>query len=413
MLTVKKRTLNSNSSLEFLVPEAGLEPAWHAPYAPETYASTNFATRALLVRLTTRQRCCPAFQLFANLKSNVVFSIAGAKIGDIFEKSKFFHHFFLKNRVFRDIFPIFSLYLHPLTTKNNKNAMKFWLHLWFLLLALGAGFVLCFVVGFSTLALFDDKTLYVHLFQWAQNLLVMMAAPLWWTWFTYVRGQQSTTPGHPWRDTFHLLRLDRVDVRLLFLTFCMIVAAMPLLDTLEVFCTRLPYPQSIRDHALTEAQNNLQVMQWLLNPSSLQGWVEIILLMCLATGLGEEILFRGALLNCFQRQGRLNLHWSAVLVGLIFALIHFDLMGLLPRWLLGTMFVYLVYWTDSLWPAVLAHFINNAFALISYKMATPEELANIYNRDYSFSPIFIVLSIVTTGLFLWLIRRTGLQKQGC
>ena len=30
-----------------LVPEAGLEPAWHAPYAPETYASTNFATRAL------------------------------------------------------------------------------------------------------------------------------------------------------------------------------------------------------------------------------------------------------------------------------------------------------------------------------------------------------------------------------
>ena len=34
---------------EFVVPGTGLEPAQLAPYAPQTYVSTNFTTRASLV----------------------------------------------------------------------------------------------------------------------------------------------------------------------------------------------------------------------------------------------------------------------------------------------------------------------------------------------------------------------------
>ena len=56
-----------------------------------------------------------------------------------------------------------------------------------------------------------------------------------------------------------------------------------------------------------------------------------------------------------------------MIVGLIFSLIHMEFYGLIPRWILGTCFVYLVYYTGSIWPSVLAHAINNLYALMQYK----------------------------------------------
>ena len=40
-----------------MVPERGLEPPWIAPYAPEAYASTNFATRADSERTISKKPC--------------------------------------------------------------------------------------------------------------------------------------------------------------------------------------------------------------------------------------------------------------------------------------------------------------------------------------------------------------------
>src|SRR5438105_666625 len=41
----------------FLVPSAGLEPAWVAPYAPQTYVSTNSTTTARERILRLRGSC--------------------------------------------------------------------------------------------------------------------------------------------------------------------------------------------------------------------------------------------------------------------------------------------------------------------------------------------------------------------
>jgi membrane protease YdiL (CAAX protease family) len=287
--------------------------------------------------------------------------------------------------------------------------MKFWTHLWFLLLFLAGGLILCGIVLFalSPLSVNGHMVAYLHLVQWSQNLFVMMAAPLAWMWFVQVR--PSHPEGNGWHVTFDALHLTHINYKYAGLTLLFMLAAIPVMDSLEVFNSRLPWPESIRQYAEDESLRNMTVIQTLLSTSGLFGWIENILLMCVSTAIGEELLFRGALLHSFRREGGMSIHLAACLVGLLFALIHFELFGLIPRWFLGTLFVYLVYWSKSLWTPILAHCLNNLFALIAYKQASPEELSQVV-KDYTFSPIWIVLSALVSAYLLWQMQRLSPQK---
>lgn len=79
----------------------------------------------------------------------------------------------------------------------------------------------------------------------------------------------------------------------------------------------------------------------------------------------EELFFRGFLQQTLRPS--LNLHVTVWVVGLVFSLFHAQLYGLLSRWLLGVILGYLVLWSGSIWPAIAAHFANNALnAVVAY-----------------------------------------------
>ncbi len=88
-----------------------------------------------------------------------------------------------------------------------------------------------------------------------------------------------------------------------------------------------------------------------------------LLFMALAPAIGEEILFRGYLQ---QTLGNLikNHHAAIWLAAFWFSAFHFQFYGFLPRMVLGAIFGYLFYWSGSLWIPILAHFVNNATAVI-------------------------------------------------
>ena len=66
------------------------------------------------------------------------------------------------------------------------------------------------------------------------------------------------------------------------------------------------------------------------------------------------------------------------------------------------MLCYLVYWTGSIWPGVIAHAINNLWALIEMKEA-PKMLEH-------FGAVTVFISIVLMVLILWYIYREGQQR---
>ncbi|MBQ0057556.1 MAG: CPBP family intramembrane metalloprotease [Bacteroidales bacterium] len=283
--------------------------------------------------------------------------------------------------------------------------MKFWSQFWLLLLLVAAGFALSMLTGVPAYFLRTSGRYieYLHVIQWGQNIFVMILAPLAWARLVDLRNENIK--GWGWKESFNDLRLVRPDWRFIILTLCLMAVSLPMLSNMEVFFSTLPLPDALREYCETELMQNYMVIGLLLRPSGILAWTEQILLLCVTTAIGEELLFRGAMLKCFSNC-HFNRHAAAILIGFIFAAIHFELYGLVPRWLMGTAFVYLLYWSKSLWVPITAHCINNLIALIQYKMATPEELANP-RSEYEFSAIAVCVSVIATGIALWVIRRMG------
>jgi membrane protease YdiL (CAAX protease family) len=91
-------------------------------------------------------------------------------------------------------------------------------------------------------------------------------------------------------------------------------------------------------------------------------WSQIILIVILAP-LSEEVCFRGMLFGGFRT--RFNLPVAAVGAGLVFGALHYSTgISAVPQLMvLGAIFAVVYEKTDSIWPAIIFHMINNAYAM--------------------------------------------------
>ena len=141
-------------------------------------------------------------------------------------------------------------------------------------------------------------------------------------------------------------------------------------------------------------------MTWLLGPAldpgleieGLQGLFALLLIAAVLPAVCEECLFRGAIQGVLERRGPV---FSILVSGLLFGLFHLDPWRILPAAFLGCVFGWLTYRTQSLMPAILGHFANNATAvtagyLFSEADAFPSWLL----------PSLAVLFLAAMGLFL-------------
>jgi hypothetical protein len=58
--------------------------------------------------------------------------------------------------------------------------------------------------------------------------------------------------------------------------------------------------------------------------------------------------------------------WGIWIAAFVFSAIHLQFYGFVPRLLLGAFFGYLYVWSGSLWLPIVAHFVNNAVAVLFY-----------------------------------------------
>ena len=58
-----------------------------------------------------------------------------------------------------------------------------------------------------------------------------------------------------------------------------------------------------------------------------------------------------------------------MIAAFLFSAMHVQFYGLIPRMFLGVLFGYLLVWSGSIWLPVLAHFVNNAAAVIYFYVA--------------------------------------------
>jgi membrane protease YdiL (CAAX protease family) len=126
-----------------------------------------------------------------------------------------------------------------------------------------------------------------------------------------------------------------------------------------------------------------------------------LLIIAIIPAIGEEFLFRGTIQPILQKIFN-NPHWAIWISAFIFSFIHFQFLGFLPRFLIGGFLGYLFYWSGSIWLAVLAHFVNNATAVVVYYLyqhnfiqQTTDDLGT---GEYTWIELIVSIILIVFGL---------------
>ena len=108
----------------------------------------------------------------------------------------------------------------------------------------------------------------------------------------------------------------------------------------------------------------------------------------------EEVVFRGYL----QAQHRdYSIRNAALLNGLFFAIIHFNLQQFAYAFAMGIIFAYMVHYTRSIWAAILPHFIINATQATWGRLALATEVAEDVPEPTT-REVFIVFGVIVLVL---------------
>jgi len=169
------------------------------------------------------------------------------------------------------------------------------------------------------------------------------------------------------------------------------------------FNSGLPLPESIKHFTSVE---NKKLMAAFLHMETVNQLLVNLFLMALAPAVCEEIFFRGTLqrllINLFG-----NVHLGIATCSFVFAAIHLNAEQFIPMFFLALVLGYVCYYSKSIWPSIILHFFNNAFAIwVTYLQDKMPVAKAIATDDYT-PPITatILAFVVIGGFFYWLIKK--------
>ncbi len=182
----------------------------------------------------------------------------------------------------------------------------------------------------------------------------------------------------------------------------LIVVIQPVIVYLGFFNSALPIPES-----LTEIQvSQYQMIEDFLTRDGiiLFGLLNIALIPAIC----EEILFRGYVLRAFEKSW--GIITAIIISGIIFGLFHMQLGNLLPLATLGVLLALMTWLSGSLWPAIVAHFVNNGAAVL-VGVNFPELIFQDMSADM-LPPVWILLmSIIFTVAVIYVMLNQSDQKK--
>jgi membrane protease YdiL (CAAX protease family) len=112
----------------------------------------------------------------------------------------------------------------------------------------------------------------------------------------------------------------------------------------------------------------------------------------------EELCFRGGLQRIIIQICRKP--WLGILItSIFFSALHFQFLGFLPRMFLGVILGAIYWYSGSLWPSIIAHFVNNAVQVVAVSYA-PEYI----EKNPAVPLIAALVSGAIVALTIWRLR---------
>jgi membrane protease YdiL (CAAX protease family) len=203
----------------------------------------------------------------------------------------------------------------------------------------------------------------------------------------------------------------RFRISLIILVVLLMLASIPWINYLGFLNEKLTLPDrwsQWMERIKQSDEKSWDLMKSYLATGTVGGLLFNLFMISLIPAIGEEFLFRGTLQRILNEWFR-NPHLAVWTAALLFSLAHYQFLGFLPRIFLGALFGYIFLWTKSIWMPVLAHFMNNAVAVIYYNLflegrmgIDPEKLGMQQN------PVLYLLgSLALTGIGIVVVRQMG------
>ncbi|HDL19481.1 MAG TPA: CPBP family intramembrane metalloprotease [Bacteroidetes bacterium] len=196
------------------------------------------------------------------------------------------------------------------------------------------------------------------------------------------------------RYRFSLLRafrLNPVSPSLLGWSFILGAAVAVIGDQLDrIMQIWLPMPDTITEGMLA-----------VFRTPNLVDFVLIVFIGTIGAGVCEEMLFRGFLQKILEK--KFHIYGAILIPALLFGILHFNVWAILQISILGIVLGLLAWRTNSIYPAISVHFLNNFIAMIYIRYATPA-IDAVYLRNELVNPVIVIIAIavfVFAGLRIW------------
>ncbi len=178
-----------------------------------------------------------------------------------------------------------------------------------------------------------------------------------------------------------------------------ILCGIPAINLLAEWNNAITLPEqfsAIEQWMRAQEANAAQLTQKLLTTDSVLGYFGNLLVMAFLPAVCEELFFRGLIQNTILRR---NIHVAIWLTAILFSGAHLQFYGFFPRIMLGAMLGYTVYWSGSILPAMMAHFVNNATVVSFAFFAKNSEMLNRIGTGEQW--IWAVISTATVGFLMF------------
>ena len=204
------------------------------------------------------------------------------------------------------------------------------------------------------------------------------------------------------------LNFTKVSRQQFLLTVAIMCFSLPLINALALWNEGLhlaSFLSGLEDWMRSAESQAMQITEAFLKVDHWSGLLINILIIGVIPALGEELLFRGVIQKeLFSINGKI--HLSIWITAFLFSAMHLQFLGFIPPFLIGGLLGYLFYWSGSIWLPILAHFVNNAGAVIlSYfinKQSIPKDVEYLGAEDGQSS--MLVISLLGLFMLLYILK---------
>jgi membrane protease YdiL (CAAX protease family) len=151
-------------------------------------------------------------------------------------------------------------------------------------------------------------------------------------------------------------------------------------------------PESLKDvyNKLSEQFESLYLS--ILDGENVWELMRAMFVGALIPAISEEALFRGFLQRSLEEKMR---PFSAILIAsIIFGIVHFNPINLIPLICIGIFLGMLAYYTQSLLLPILVHFLNNVFSILALYSSGLEKMSN----DMELLPMTTAIPVLLFGM---------------